>query len=307
MTDINTVLARRKFLAQALAIGASGAAVALLPNQLIAAITNSNEAGNPMKKRVFITGSSTGLGQMTAALLVEQGHSVVLHGRSTARAQDALNAVPGAIAALHGDFESMEQIRDLARQANGLGSFDAIIHNAGLGDEETKRVLTVDGLPRLFSINVLAPYMLTALIQPPQRLIYISSSMQMSADGDSALDDPLWERRRWNGSSAYSESKLLLSMLAFNVAQSPRKILCNTVDPGWVPTRMGGPGASDDLYQGHLTQAWLAVSDAPSALGTGNTFYHMKKKTTNPDANDVGKQRRLIELCGHLSGTPFSL
>lgn len=113
-----------------------------------------------------------------------------------------------------------------------------------------ERVLTGDGLSRLFSINVLAPYMLTALIQRPQRLIYMTTGMQLSARGEASLADPMWEKRRWSGSAAYSESKLLLSTLAFTVARRWTSLLSNTVEPGWVPTRMGGPGASDDIQPG---------------------------------------------------------
>ena len=296
MVNFNQPLGRRRVLAQISAISLMG---------LTASATASDVKGAARRKRVFITGSSTGLGQMAARLLVAQGHKVVLHGRSPARAQEALNAVPGAEAALHGDFESLAQIRDLARQANASGPFDSIVHNAGLGDDETERVLTGDGLSRLFSINVLAPYMLTALIQRPQRLIYMTTGMQLSARGEASLADPMWEKRRWSGSAAYSESKLLLSTLAFTVARRWTSLLSNTVEPGWVPTRMGGPGASDDINQAHLTQSWLAVSDEPQALVTGRNFYHMARQKTNADSFDSALQNRLIALCAQLSNTPF--
>jgi NAD(P)-dependent dehydrogenase (short-subunit alcohol dehydrogenase family) len=274
-----------------------------MPETLLGAALGRTNSGG--KKRVLITGSTTGLGEMAARLLIEQGHSVVLHGRSLASAEKALKEMPGAEAALHGDFQSLEQIKDLARQANASGPFDSIIHNAALGDSESKRMLTDDGLPRLFCINVLAPYMLTALIRKPNRLVYISSDMQQSADGETALGDLLWVKRSWSGSGAYSESKLLLSMMAFYVARHWTSVRSNTVNPGWVPTRMGGSAASDDLNQGHLTQAWLAVSDEPSALVTGQNFYHMNKRRSNPDSGDASMQQRLITFCAQLSSTPF--
>ncbi|WP_218177352.1 SDR family NAD(P)-dependent oxidoreductase [Pseudomonas gingeri] len=304
MAYLNPMLGRRRVLAHATTLCIAGLATSVIPQTLLAAAVG-DDTSTATKKRIFITGSTTGLGQMAARLLVEQGHRVVLHGRSPASAQKALQEIPGAEAALHGDFESLEQIKDLARQANAIGPFDSILHNAGLGDDETSRVLTNDGLPRLFSINVLAPYVLTALIQKPQRLIYMTSGMQQSADGKTALDDPLWAKRSWSGSGAYSETKLLLSMLAFTVARSWSTVRSNTVEPGWVPTRMGGPSASDDLNQGHLTQAWLAVSDQPAALVSGRNFYHMNRKRSNPDAGDESMQNRLIALCTQLSGTPF--
>ena len=115
--------------------------------------------------RVFITGSADGLGQMAAQLLVDDGHQVVLHARNDARARDAMRAVPGAERALVGDLSSIAETKALAAQANALGTFDAIIHNAAVGYRERARIETVDGLPHVFAINTLAPYILTALIQ----------------------------------------------------------------------------------------------------------------------------------------------
>ena len=81
--------------------------------------------------RIFITGSSTGLGLMAGELLVEQGHRVVLHGRNNARADDARRALPQAEAVVVGDLSSIAETREVADRVNKLGAFDAIIHNAG--------------------------------------------------------------------------------------------------------------------------------------------------------------------------------
>ena len=276
-----------------------------LPNRHSLAETIMNTGREQRSKRIFITGSSSGLGQMAARLLIEQGHRVVVHGRSPARAAEALKDTPGAEAALHGDFASLKQVRALAGQANDSGPFDAVIHNAGIGDKETSKTLTEDGLPHIFAVNTLAPYVLTALIARPQRLVYLTSSMQFGVDVQSCLDDLLWEKRLWRGSTAYSESKLLDSMLAFAVARRWPTVLSNTVDPGWVATRMGGRSATDDLNQGHLTQVWLAASDDPQALVSGRHFYHMTSRDTNPDALNTAFQDRLIAECERLSGVPL--
>jgi NAD(P)-dependent dehydrogenase (short-subunit alcohol dehydrogenase family) len=200
--------------------------------------------------RIFITGSSTGLGLMAGQLLVEQGHRVVLHARNRKRADDARRALPRAEAVVTGDVETIAAAKDVAAQVNALGRFDAVIHNAAVGYQEPHR-LTLDGLPQVFAVNTLATYILTALIERPKRLVYLSSGMHQHADAN--LDDILWRKRRWNGSTAYAESKLHDAMLAFAVARRWPEVLCNAVTPGWVATRMGGPGASDDLQQGHLT------------------------------------------------------
>ncbi len=189
--------------------------------------------------RVFITGSSDGLGLMTGQLLTEQGHGVVLHARNDARAADAKQALPKAEAVVVADLASIAATKDLAAQVNALGPFDAVIHNAAVGYREEKR-MTSDGLPHLFAINTLAPFILTMLIDRPKRLVYLSSGMHERAHAN--LDDILWRKRPWDGSTAYAESKLHDVMLAFNVARLWQNVLSNAVTPGWVPTKMGGAG-----------------------------------------------------------------
>jgi NAD(P)-dependent dehydrogenase (short-subunit alcohol dehydrogenase family) len=250
--------------------------------------------------RVFITGSSDGLGLMTGRLLAEQGHRVVLHARSEARAESTRSALPQAAAVLVGDLSTLAAMRDVADQANGQGRFDAVVHNVGIGYREPHRVETVDGLSRLWAVNVLAPYVLTALMHRPGRLVYLSSGMHTG--GDPSLDDLQWSGRRWNGSQAYADTKLHDVLLAFGVARRWPEVLSNAVTPGWVPTRMGGPGAPDDLDQAHLTQAWLAASDAPEARVTGGYFYHQRRTEVNPTAHDPARQDRLLDYCRDVSG-----
>jgi NAD(P)-dependent dehydrogenase (short-subunit alcohol dehydrogenase family) len=249
---------------------------------------------------VFITGSADGLGAMAARRLIADGHEVVLHARSEQRAQEAMRAVPGAAAALHGDLSSIEQIRGVAEQANRHDTFDAVIHNAGIGYREPRRIETVDGLSHLFAINVLAPYLLTSLMALPGRLVYLSSGMHRG--GEPSTNDLQWSTRRWQGAQAYSNSKLWDTVLAFAVARLHPELRSNAVDPGWVATKMGGAGAPGDLERGDETQAWLAVSDDPDANATGRLFYHLRATDASPAASDVDIQDRLLDACRALTG-----
>ena len=162
---------------------------------------------------------------------------------------------------------------------------DAVIHNAGIY-REPNRGPTPDGHAKVLAVNVLAPYMLTQLIERPDRLIYLSSSMHYG--GEASLRDVDWTERRWDTNQAYSDSKLFITALAIALAKRWPKVLSSAVDPGWVPTKMGGAGAPDDLEEGHLTQTWLAVSDEPAAKVSGAYWHHRKQRKPAADALDTG-------------------
>ena len=174
-----------------------------------------------------------------------------------------------------------------------------MIHNAGVGYREPGAIETVDGLSHVFAINVLAPYLLTALIARPRRLVYLSSGMHKSGNPD--LVDLQWAGRRWNGAQAYADSKLFDVVLAFAVARRWPGVLSNALEPGWVPTKMGGPGAPDDGSLAAVTQVWLAVSDDPAATVTGSYFYHQQPRNVHPAAGSVEGRDGLINGCAELT------
>lgn len=250
--------------------------------------------------RVFITGSSDGLGKMAALLLIEQGHQIVLHARNEARGREAMAAVPGADGVVIRDLSTIKQVRDVAAQVKERGPFDAVIHNAAVGYQEARRIETEDGLPQVFAVNTLAPYILTALIQKPKRLIYMSSGLHLQGNG--GLKDLAWQERPWSGYQAYSDSKLHDTLLAFAIARRWPGVFSNAVNPGWVATKMGGASATDDLDLGHRTQAWLAVSDDPAAKVSGKYLYHQHPREPKPITYDTETQERLLEACRKFSG-----
>jgi NAD(P)-dependent dehydrogenase (short-subunit alcohol dehydrogenase family) len=251
---------------------------------------------------IFVTGSSDGIGLETARQLVLAGHRVVLHARDDTRAKDAAAAVPEAAGVTVGDLTVLAGIRHTAESAGALGPYDAVIHNAGVGSAPARHP-TPDGYERIFTVNVLAPYLLTALLPLPPRLVYLSSGLE--SIGRVNLDDLLWKSRRWNGMQAYSDSKLYDVLLAFAVARRFPRARSNAVDPGWIKTKLGGPGATDELPVGAQTQVWLATSDEPDALVTGRYFKWRNDLRANPAAYDIDLQEALLQACERLTGTHF--
>lgn len=253
--------------------------------------------------RIFITGSTEGLGRAAALALLDDGHEVVLHARNPSRAASLGDLVHRGAALAIGDLANAEETHGVADQVNALGRMDAVIHN-GAVFKEPERGTTPEGHARTLAVNVLAPYILTAEIKRPARLVYLSSDMHRG--GDATLHDMDWTARAWNDTQAYSDSKLFIAAFASMLARRWPDVRSNAVDPGWVPTRMGGPSAPDDLELGHATQAWLAVSNERDAMESGGYWHHLRRHAPAPAASDVAFQDRLLDHLTRLTGVRLS-
>lgn len=237
--------------------------------------------------RVFVTGSTDGIGLTTARQLLDAGHEVVVHARNTDRLEAVSDLVDRGADAVVGDLADLDQTTSIAEQVNGLGRMDAVIHNAG-----------VDGSRPILPVNVVAPYLLTALITRPARLIYLSSSMHRG--GHATLSRLDWSGR--TATASYSDSKLLVTVLAIAIANRWPDVYANAVDPGWVPTRMGGTSAPDDLEEGCRTQVWLATSEDPQALVTGGYWHHRQQQQSARAAGDERLQGQLLDALARHTG-----
>lgn len=249
--------------------------------------------------RIFITGSTDGLGLAAASDLIAAGHQVVLHARSRDRLAALADLTHRSAGIVIGDLSSSAETREVAEQVNAIGLMDAVIHNAGVYRVPTRNA-TPEGHARTLAVNTLAPYILTALIHRPGRLIYLSSGMHRS--GNASLSDIDWLERRWDQTQAYCDSKLFVTALALAVARHWPDVFSNAVDPGWVPTKMGGAAASDDLQMGHRTQTWLAVSSESAAKVSGKYWYHLKQQSPAADTADPQFQDRLVAVLAHMTG-----
>jgi NAD(P)-dependent dehydrogenase (short-subunit alcohol dehydrogenase family) len=237
--------------------------------------------------RVLVTGSADGLGRAAAQSLIDSGHDVVVHARSDSRGEALRPLVDAGASLVVGDLAELGQLRGLVDQLDGTGPFDAVIHNAG-----------VYSGPAVMPVNVVAPYLLTALLPRPGRVVWLSSGSHFG--GRAALDDVDWGGTR---AGSYSDSKLFVTTLAAAVARLWPDVPSNAVDPGWVPTRMGGPGAPDDLELGHVTQVWLATSDDAQARTSGGYWFHQRRRDPHPAVHDTAFQDRLLAVLAQHTGS----
>lgn len=236
---------------------------------------------------IFITGSADGLGRLAAETLLGDGHEVVVHVRDGKRGAAVEDLRGRGARVVVGDLADLGQTRGLADQVNAIGRMDAVIHNAGVYQS-----------PAVLAVNVVAPYVLTALVTRPRRLVYLSSGMHRG--GQPRLEGMDWTGRRASGS--YSDSKLFVTALALAVARVWPDVLSNAVCPGWVPTKMGGPSAPDDLRLGHVTQEWLATSEDAEAKTSGGYWFHQRREEPHAAARDAAFQARLLDALARATG-----
>lgn len=237
--------------------------------------------------RILVTGSADGLGRLAAETLLAQGHDVVVHARNARRAEALRPMVHRGAQLVVADFAERDDVLGLASQLADDAPLDAVIHNAGIWSG-----------PAVMPVNIVAPYLLTALLPAPRRLVYLSSGSHYS--GRPVLDGVDWQGRT---AGSYGDSKLYVTALAAAAARLRPGVLSNAVDPGWVPTRMGGAGAPDNLELGHRTQEWLVTSDDPQALTSGDYWYHQERQQPHAAALDVGFQDRLLATLAEETGT----
>ncbi|CAA9959881.1 Daunorubicin C-13 ketoreductase [Pyrenophora teres f. maculata] len=252
--------------------------------------------------RFFITGSSDGLGAATAKALIAKGHSVVLHARNDARAKDAREAVPGAEAVVIGDLSSLAETKALAEAVNKLGTFDCVIHNAAICMGPYQE--TVDGIPAIVAINSVAPYVLSVLIKRPKRLVFVTSGMHEF--GTSSLTDIFWKLRPaglYEQFSAYGSSKFLLMLLMKAFARMWPDTVSTSLEPGHVPTKMGGPSGTDSMEAAVDLYLSLAEGEDEIFKKSGSYFYvGMGELPVFKAVEDVKDQDKLIEIFADFTG-----
>lgn len=252
--------------------------------------------------RILITGSSDGLGSLSARALIKQGHSVVLHARNEQRAQDAQKACSGAEACLVADLADISQTQRLAEEANALGSFDAIIHNAGLYTGPYRK--TKEGWPSIVAVNTISPYILSCLLKPrPTKMVFVSSGLHNG--GDSSCEDLTWSQRGERGfrdHQAYADTKLHNIMLASAMARRWPDVQSNSLDPGWVPTKMGGSSASGDINAAVDTYVMLAQGAGAAKGVSGKYWFRYRETSPKKAAEDADVQQKLLKELEAITG-----
>lgn len=258
-----------------------------------------------MKKTMLITGSTDGIGKLTAKILIEQGHHVLLHGRDERK----LTIVKDELSQGHSianvdtyaaDLSDLNQVIHLAeRIQKNHPQLDVLINNAGVYKVHNKT--TADGLDVRFVINTVAPYLLTrklkGIMSQGNRVINLSSAAQ-------APIDPLIlnSTHRLSDDLIYAQSKLALTMWSRHMAQTQSNHQPDIIAVN--PASLLGSNMVKDAYgiEGKDLQigADILVKAALSeefANASGRYFDNDKGRFSDPhaDALDVVKCRAVTQ------------
>ena len=252
---------------------------------------------------MLVTGSSDGIGARIADLLEGRGLVVVRHARDEHRARVTRARSGSRREVVIGDLASLASTRSMVAALRALDPCDVVVHNAGWSSRDERRPVTEDGLEQTFQVNALAPYLLTASLPTPRRLVWVSSDSITRGRID--LGD-LQHEAAWTSDAAYADSKLAMTALAFGIARRWPQVISNAVHPGWVRTKMSGDAAPLGLDEGADTAVWLAASDDAAATVSGAFFHERRVVRLNEQAYDDDVQDALIERCAELTGVELA-
>lgn len=275
-------------------------------------------------KTVLVTGATSGIGKITARELARMGAKVVIGGRNPQKVSDTLEEIKqvsgnAELSGLVGDLSSLAEVRRLALEFQEKNDrLDVLVNNAGA--YFTKYFKSADGFEMTFALNHLAPFLLTNLLldmlktSAPARVVSVSSGAHSGGKMD--FDDLLYEKRKYSGWQAYSQSKLANILFSNELASrlNGTQVTSNTLHPGFVATNFGrsNGGFFDSFFkmtqifaispeQGAQTSIFLASSQAVEGV-SGKYFSQSKAVAPSQAAQNVKAGRRLWEISLKMTG-----
>lgn len=265
-------------------------------------------------KTVLITGATRGLGRYVAEAAARAGATVLVHGRDERRLDTALTelrAAGGAVEPYLADLSDLSQARELAeRVATDHSRLDVLVHNAvaGAGADFTRRELTVDGLEKRFTVNYLAPVLLTRSLLPlltlsaPARIVNVASIGQDEVD----LDDVMFTEG-YDGLTAYCRTKTALIMSTVDMAAefAVNGVTVNALHPAHLmdtaAVREAGLTPEVTVEHGGAPTLRLMADPALETV-TGGYFDRFDIARAHPQVYDGEARRRLAKITAKLLG-----
>ncbi len=267
-------------------------------------------------KTILITGATDGIGKQTATELGKQGHTVLVHGRSEAKAEAAVAELQQTTGhkrfiPVAADLADLAQVRTLAEAVTTAHpALDVLINNAGVFMKQKQ--LNGAGLELTFAVNHLAHFLLTGLLLPRlkeaahARIVNVSSVAHTRATWD---ENNLNAERLFDGYAAYALSKLCNVLFTLQLASKLKgsTLTCNTLHPGVITTKLLKTGfgvSGSSLNEGAETSIYLATSETVQK-SNGKYFVKKREANMNPIVNDVAVREKLWVRSEQLAGIAY--
>lgn len=263
------------------------------------------------ERQILVTGSTDGIGKITALRLAQMGATVLLHGRDPQKCRsvrDELREISGNpnLEYLLADFSSLPDVRQMAGAVRETrGRLDVLINNAGIlpaGSGKEERLFSAQGYDLCLAVNYLAPFLLTQLLLPSlrassaARIINVCSAAQEPVDfNDLMLTDGYSPMR------AYAQSKLALVMFTFELHERLKEenITVNCVHPGTlldtkvVRQAFSEPQGSAEF--GAEAELYLAID--PEVEGVSGVYFDQKTRSqAHPQTYDQKARQKLWQI-----------
>lgn len=274
-------------------------------------------------KVCLVTGSSSGIGKVTARELATMGATVVMLCRNRAKGeavQAEIKEVSGndQVDLIVADLSELSQVRRAAHEfQQNYTQLHVLINNAGGMNAERK--VTSDGLESTFATNYLAPFLLTHLLldvlkaSAPARIVNVSAVGHKIGKIDFT---DLQGEHRYNSLKAYTQSKLAQIYFTYELAErlAGTGVTVNALDPGHVVSHFNDSTKgmlhviAEVIYffdgrsaeKGAQTTLYLATSPEVASV-SGKYFSNCKQTPSSRRSYDVAVRQRLWNVSVELT------
>lgn len=269
------------------------------------------------EQAILVTGSTDGIGELTAKKLAQQGFTVLVHGRNEQKVKKVAQKIRTStgnenIEEYTADFSALDEVRKLADDILARHDrLNILVNNAGIGFSDTREV-SEDGYELHFAVNYLAPFLLTHLLLPAvqqaARRDSLSRIVNLASAGQEPIDfDDVMLEKNYNAQRAYRQSKLALILFTIELAKrvDDKNIQINCLHPGTLLntkmvteagiTPMGEPETGTDSV------VYLAAS--PDLQNTTGAYFNQKQESkAHAQAYDAKAREKLWELSEQYTG-----
>ncbi|MES2256351.1 MAG: SDR family oxidoreductase [Pseudomonadota bacterium] len=272
-------------------------------------------------KTIVITGATSGIGEVAAIRLAEQGARIVFTARDKVRADATMEKLRRANGAVEhcvhlADLSLLAEMKRVAGEIAEEPRIDVLINNAGAVFNARRE--TRDGLEQTFALNHMSYFVITNLLlphlKPGARIVSTASGAHQRAKLN--FDD-LQNRRGYSGFPVYSRSKLCNVLFTRELARriGDSGITTNCLHPGFVATRFGdqsggllAAGVRAAKLLGAISQedgakTIIHLASSPDvATVSGEYFYECKVEAPSPAARNAADAKKLWDVSVQISG-----